>query len=231
MSQALGIHHGNPSQAGQYTADTYSRRADHTPQTTQSESETYILALNTDTAHHKAVTALRNQYFPANLNKLSAHIALFRALPGSELPAIQTAIEDLVRRYQPFPISTSEPFIMAHGVGLGVNAEPAKHIFQRLKEQWASFLSKQDQSFKAHYTIQNKVEKGVPQRTLEEVRTTFHGSTGTVDGLSLYLYDKGYWRLKRNYPFGYRKEEEKAPIVDKSDGEEWPSLGASKPAP
>ncbi|KAL8931952.1 MAG: hypothetical protein Q9216_007014 [Gyalolechia sp. 2 TL-2023] len=184
---------GAPSNSGPYTASTYTRRADHTPQTAQPESETYILTLNTDEAHHKAVTALRNQHFPTHLNKLSAHIALFRALPGSELPTIQDAIEDLVQKYNSFQISTGKPFSLSHGVGLEADVKPAQEIFRTLKARWSPFLSKQDQSFRAHYTIQNKVEdQKVVEKTLEEVQQSFRGSTGTVTGLSLYLYERGY---------------------------------------
>ncbi|KAL8834140.1 MAG: hypothetical protein Q9170_003887 [Blastenia crenularia] len=216
------------SQSSPYTAETYTRQADHTPQTAQPESETYILTLNTDEAHDKAVTALRNQHFPAKLNKLSAHIALFRALPGSELSTIQAAIEDVVNQYNPFPISTGKPFLLAHGVGLEADVKPAQEIFRTLKAKWNHFLSKQDQSFKAHYTIQNKVEdKKVMERTLHEVQRSFTGSTGTVTGLSLYLYSRGYWKLRQFYPFTEEKQKENA-TMEKSGRDDWPALPTSK---
>ncbi|KAL8847232.1 MAG: hypothetical protein Q9221_007719 [Calogaya cf. arnoldii] len=227
MSQSSGTHIGRE---GGYTAEDYVRRPEHIPQTGQDESEKYILALHTDPAHHKAVTALRNQHFPSNINRLSAHVALFRALHGSQLAVIQSAIEHLVHQHDPFPISTGEPFLMDHGVGLHVQVGPATNIFQTLKEQWGGFLSEQDQSFRAHYTIQNKVRSSVAQKSLVEIRSgphRFEGSTGTVTGLSLYLYDRGYWTLKQTYPFPAEKENEKAHVVDGSNTDEWPSLGAA----
>ncbi|KAL8669342.1 MAG: hypothetical protein Q9168_006058, partial [Polycauliona sp. 1 TL-2023] len=170
-SAYTGINTTNTKHEGGYTAQQYTRKPDHTPQTGQDESEKYILALQTDPAHHKAVTALRNQHFPAKINKLSAHVALFRALPGSQLPLIQSSIQQLVQHHQPFPISTGEPFLMAHGVGLHVHVKPAVEIFQALKEQWHGFLSKQDQSFRAHYTIQNKVERADAEKCLEDIQS------------------------------------------------------------
>lgn len=225
--QAKSNNSASASNPGPYTADTYIRRADHTPHTSQPESETYILALNTDEAHHKAVTALRNHYFPPKLNKLSAHIALFRALPGSELASIESAIQDVVRHEHPFPISTGKPFLLSHGVGLEVHVAPAQHIFRTLKAQWQGFLSKQDQSFKAHYTIQNKVnDKEEVGKTLEEVQKNFAGSTGTVTGLSLYLYARGYWKLKQFYPFAEETDLGNATVESKRTDEEWPALGS-----
>ncbi|KAL9627420.1 MAG: hypothetical protein Q9204_006578, partial [Flavoplaca sp. TL-2023a] len=122
------------------------------------------------------------------------------------------------------------PFLMAHGVGLHAHVEPAKEIFRTLKDQWGEFLSKQDQSFRAHYTIQNKVQSSVAQKCFEDIRSgpdRFEGSTGTVTGLSLYLYDRGYWTLKHTYPFSTEKVMENTQLVDGKDEEEWPSLGAS----
>ncbi|KAL9606348.1 MAG: hypothetical protein Q9179_000474 [Wetmoreana sp. 5 TL-2023] len=220
---------GGISMADAYIADTYARRPDHTPQTAQPEAETYILALNTDAAHHQAVTALRKKHFPPTLNKLSAHIALFRALPGSEFPRIQTAIEAVVRQYHPFPISTGKPFLLSRGVAIEACVEPAKNIYHTLKEQWHSFLSNQDRSFRAHYTIQNKVEdREIARKTLDEVQNSFGGSQGTVTGLSLYLYDKGYWKLKKIYPFPENPHD--APSMRTTDEGEWPALPGADPS-
>ncbi len=83
-----------------------------------------------------------------------------------------------------------------------MHAPEAGEIFERLREKWAGFLSKQDQSFRAHYTVQNKVEKEVAERTLQEVRGTFVGEDGVVGGLVLYRYDKGFWRDARDFEFG-----------------------------
>ncbi|KAI4118545.1 MAG: hypothetical protein LQ345_001430 [Seirophora villosa] len=219
------------SNTGPYTADTYTRHPDHTPQTSHPETDTYILTLHTDPAHHKTITALRTRHFPSHLNKLSAHIALFRALPGSELPTIETAIRDLVRLTRPFPIETRDAFPLAHGVGLEVHAPPAKQIFRTLEGQWGGFLSRQDRGFRAHYTLQNKVDDGeLVRKTLEEVRAGFEGSTGTVEGLALYSYQRGYWKLRQVFPFTGGEEEvrqKQDTTTRKMEQDEWPALPGS----
>lgn len=201
LTKTMTTSNSHQSSSAPYTADKYARRADHTPNTAQEEEDSYILTLHTDPEHHKRVTALRTQYFPPKLNKLSAHIALFRALPGSHLATIEADISAAAERQQSFPIATGKVYLLGHGVAIDVNSPPARGIYNGLKEKWEDFLSKQDKSFKAHYTIQNKVEDGVPQRTLEELQKNFEGSQGQVDGLSLYRYDRGHWRHMRDFMF------------------------------
>ncbi|ERF76403.1 hypothetical protein EPUS_06961 [Endocarpon pusillum Z07020] len=197
---------GNPSSPqGPYTASTYQRHSDHIPRTSLPSEEAYILSLKTDQAHHAALTALRDRYFPRHLNKLSAHIALFRALPGSKLEEISHDIASLSQKQQTFPIKTSSPFRLKHGVGIGVSsgAMESKIIFEDLRSKWEAFLSKQDNGgFRAHYTIMNKVEDEEEiGRCLEEVKCSFGTSDGIVEGLILWRYEKGYWGFLKAWDF------------------------------
>lgn len=200
-SKTLTTSHASPAPSGPYAAANYTRRADHTANTPHKDEDSYILALHTEPEHHKRITALRTQYFPTNLNKLSAHIALFRALPSSKLSVFEADISTLAEKQTPFPLATGKAYLLSHGVAIEAHAPPARGIYDALKEKWEGFLSRQDKSFKAHYTIQNKVEAEVPEKTLEEVRENFEGSRGWVDGLSLFRYDRGYWRHMKDFMF------------------------------
>lgn len=82
----------------------------------------------------------------------------------------------------------------------------------------ADFLSKQDQQFKAHYTIQNKVEKDVAQHTWEEVRDRFKSDYGRAIGFTLYQYKDGHWRYQRTFDF----LESPSPTMSSAD---FPPLG------
>ena len=200
--------HQSPA-PGPYTSETYTRRADHTPNTSHSDETTYILTLHSDPAHHNRITALRTKYFPRHLNKLSAHIALFRALPGSHLPIIEADLSTTCTYHQPFTIHTTTPFLLKHGVGINVAAEPAREIYKELRGKWEGFLSQQDKGFRPHYTIQNKAEEGVPEKTLEEVKgSRVEGMKGEVSGLTLWRYEKGFWRRGKDFGFGVGKGEE-----------------------
>lgn len=90
---------------------------------------------------------------------------------------------------------------MTHGVGIHVELPPAKEIYRDLKERWEGWLSRQDKSFKPHYTVQNKVERDVAVRTSKEVESLGE-LKGVVDGLTLWRYDRGYWKHEREFMFG-----------------------------
>ena len=131
--------HNDQASSGPYTADKYTRRADLTANTAQGEETSYILALHTDPEHHKRLTALRTQYFRPKPNKLSAHIALFRALPGSGLPTIEADISAAAEKQQSFPIITGKAYLLSHGVAIDANAPPAREIYNELKDKWEDF--------------------------------------------------------------------------------------------
>lgn len=193
----------------------YSRKADHTPNTALPESDVYVLALCTDPAHQERMTRLREEHFPTKLNHVDAHVALFRALPGSQLDTIREDIKEVAEAQTPFPIRTAGAHVINRGVIIKVHAPHAYTIHARLQERWQPFLSKQDQRFnKAHYTIQNFVEMPFAQKTRDAVEKSFKGSQGIVTGLTLYRYDKGFWRDGQTFDLKEEVENENEKVEE-----------------
>ncbi|KAK4936394.1 hypothetical protein LTR10_022720 [Elasticomyces elasticus] len=202
MSSPSRLPHPPPSAS--YTRDTYKRREEHKARTGNDHEESYILTLHTNREHHMLLTSLRDKYFPPDLNKLAAHIALFRALPGSQLPRLEHDIASLTQSRAPFSILANKPFRMRQGVGIHVKDDTGglKSVYEELKVQWTSFLSQQDRSFAPHYTVQNKVaDDAIVDQTLRELTDQFHGSHGQALGLSLYRYERGYWKKVKDFMF------------------------------
>ena len=218
----------NNSSTGPYTSSTYQRHSDHRPQPNTSTSTTtttnqnptnlpknapdaeqvYILTLLTSTAHHETMTGLRTKYFPRHLNKLASHITLFHALPATHLEQITHDLTTLASRTSPFTITATTPFRMARGVGITVppakGGDQARAVFVELQRMWHPWLSRQDRgaSFRPHYTIMNKVDdQAAVDSAMHEVKTEFPGSEGRVNGLSLFRYDRGWWRGEREFLF------------------------------
>ena len=182
------------------------KNPDHVANTGIEEDSTYVLTLRTNREFHERINDLRKQYFPAQLNKIGAHITLFHALPGSRLESIVSHLLEIVQTQQGFPIQIIKPIKMSHGVALDANNQEAHRLWDTLVRKWgpsgADFLSKQDQQFKAHYTIQNKVEKEVARHTWEEISDRFKGDEGQAIGFTLYQYKKdGHWRYQRAFDF------------------------------
>lgn len=129
------------------------------------------------------------------MNKLDAHVALFRALPGSEMEVMQKDLTSLASTTPVFAIRTKETFRLSKGVA--VNIEDGGHsraMYETLRKSWYRFLSRQDQSYRPHYTVANKLnEDHDVQNCLDGMRRDFQSSEGIVEGLALYRYDRGWW--------------------------------------
>ncbi|OQO11098.1 hypothetical protein B0A48_05353 [Cryoendolithus antarcticus] len=182
----------------------------HIPKPQAQDQDVYILTLATDVRHHKAMTALRNQYFPKKLNKLAAHLTLFHALPGSLLESnIIPHLEAVAARRKQFAVHAATPFRMKHGFAISVpkseGGAEAQAVHADLQRKWAEdgFLSEQDQGgCRVHYTIMNKVDEEIDvARAFREVREQWKGDWGVVEGLTLWRYERGWWKFHRRFAF------------------------------
>ncbi|KAF2760354.1 hypothetical protein EJ05DRAFT_474242 [Pseudovirgaria hyperparasitica] len=188
------------------TSTPHERNPDHIPHTNQTE-DSYVLTLHTSQKHHSTMTSLRKTYFPPRINKLGAHIALFRAIPGSHLPTIKSDIRSLTAHTSSFPIRADAPFRLSHGIAIGVSdgGPESKRIHAELRDRWYDVLSNQDRGgFRAHYTIMNKVDdEQAVRQAWDELSGAFKGSDGVVEGLALWRYEKGWWKDREVFRFAH----------------------------
>jgi hypothetical protein len=182
----------------------------HLPQTGSAEASVYVLTLMTDRAHHDRMTALRKKYFPKHLNKLAAHLTLFHALPRSKLESsIMPLLEDVASRTSPFRIRADKPFRMKKGFAVSVSEVEGrmqgKNVHRALQGPWEQegFLSAQDAGgCRLHYTLMNKVDDDrAVEAAYAEFLEQFKGDMGTVEGLALWKYDRGFWKWDRSFAF------------------------------
>jgi len=187
--------------------------AEHRPNTSiPDEEQLYVLTFLTSAHHHATMTQLRKEYFPPRINKLDAHLTLFHALPGSKLTStILPSLSSIASKTSPFSILADKPFRLKSGIAIGVSksqgSEDAKVVHRQLQAQWKEFLSQQDAGgFRAHYTIMNKVDdEEFIGKAFQEVVEKFKGNEGMVNGLSLYRYDRGYWKHIEDFKFSGSK--------------------------
>ncbi|KAJ4112463.1 hypothetical protein NW768_011625 [Fusarium equiseti] len=189
----------------------YQRREAHIPKSSNENEPLYVLTLFTDKKHHEYMTALRRQWFPPHLLKVDAHVTLFHALPGSKLAEMKQDISTIAAGAKKFPIVVDEKGIFEMNKGVGINVSTsgscqykAGRIRRELREKWKDFLSKQDnrEKWNAHYTIMNKQDDQEEIRKCLEYLNDGHAKhDGTVEGLSLWLYDKGRWKPDEVWKF------------------------------
>ncbi|KAI1023921.1 hypothetical protein LB504_005555 [Fusarium proliferatum] len=179
----------------------HQRREAHIPKGSNDEEKLYILTLLTDKRHHDEMTALRRQWFPPQLLKVDAHITLFHALPGSKLSEVKADIADIAARTATFSIGVGNQDVYEMGKGVGIKLyagqKKALSIRSELRNKWETFLSDQDrrEKWRGHYTVMNKQDdKEEVQKCLDYLKDGHAESKGTVEGLSLWLYDRGWWR-------------------------------------
>ncbi|KAF4969071.1 hypothetical protein FSARC_3633 [Fusarium sarcochroum] len=203
QSSKADIHDSNSLQ--------YQRREAHNPKASSEEEQLYILTLLTDNRHHEAMTALRRQWFPSRVLKVDAHVTLFHALPESKLSEIKQDISAIAERTEKFGIELANNNVFEMGKGVGINVSNHNHgqtkaanIRAELRNKWEPFLSDQDrrEKWKGHYTIMNKEDdKERVQKCLAYLKDGHAQSKGTVEGLSLWLYDRGWWKEAEVFKF------------------------------
>lgn len=181
------------------------------PKSPREDEPLFVLTLLTDKRHQQAMTALRRQWFPPDLLKVDAHVTLFHALPGSRLAQVKQDIADVAARTQKFKIAVAVKGVFNMGKGVGIKCSnigafisKAYSIRGELRDKWEPFLSKQDKHKKwaGHYTIMNKQDdKEEVQKCLAYLREGHANSKGTVEGLTLWQYDRGWWKEDEVFEF------------------------------
>ena len=156
-----------------------------------------------DAVSFAALDALRRRHFPAKLNKIPAHVSLFHQLPGAELGSVRATLAEVCEGTTAFAMDPLELRFLGRGVAIAYQARELTRLHGQLAMVWAGWLSAQDrQSFRAHVTVQNKVEPKVARALLETLRDELEPPTCRVEGLDLWRYLGGPWAHVETYRFG-----------------------------
>lgn len=195
---------------------------DHIPNTAAAaatDQPVYVLTLTTTPSLTDPLTALRRSHFPRRLpgHQHPAHLTLFHALPGSELPTVTSALAELCAAQRgPLGLATGKAFRMRHGVGISVadgegggGKQAARNLHAELQRRWWAFLSPQDRRpWRPHWTVQNKAAgEAAVEAAMEDVRDGFRGAEGLATGCALWRYEEdGGWAFERGFDFGGDKQ-------------------------
>lgn len=144
---------------------------------------------------------LRRAHYPAERNRVPAHLTLFRHLPPRLEPELSRRLATAVAA--PAPRAEIAGIIdLGGGTALRVDSVALEDIRAELADSLHGLLTPQDQApWRPHVTIQNKVEPRDARRLQQQLRGGFEGRPLTLKGLATWRYVDGPWEPIRTFPF------------------------------
>lgn len=160
----------------------------------------YVLTLAFDDASQQRFEELRQRWYPPELNRVPAHLTLFHTLPEDDrTPAV---LEDVAQRYSQHPVEVTGVQSLGRGAALKLHSPESVALHRELQRAFEAVLTRQDQQgFRPHVVVQNKVEPSVARQTLATLSADFAPWTATAVGLDLWAYLGGPWQHVRRFAF------------------------------
>ena len=146
-------------------------------------------------------TDLRRRHYPAEHNRLDAHVTLFHALPPSALAEVRAALSEEAAAHAPPEVRIDGIMPLGTGTALRIVSADMLAIRDALADRFHGLLSAQDgHRPRLHITIQNKVA-AVAARALQRELEDLPARAFRFSGLGLHIYRGGPWEFVRNWPF------------------------------
>lgn len=144
---------------------------------------------------------LRRTHYPAERNRLPAHLTMFHALPPSVVGEVSSALRRAAAR--PPPKAWLEGLLdLGGGVAFRVVSDELDEIRYELADMFHGLLSAQDAGgWRPHVTIQNKVSPKVARSLLSDLRRDFRPRPIRIKGLGLDRYLDGPWEEIGSFVF------------------------------
>ncbi len=144
---------------------------------------------------------LRRAYYPADLNRVPAHLTLFRHLPPSLEPELARRLAAAAAARPP-RAELAGIVDLGAGTALRVESPELRAVREDLAAAFHGLLMPQDQTpWRPHVTIQNKVEPREARRLQQQLRATFEPRPLAIRALACWRYRDGPWEKIRDYPF------------------------------
>ena len=144
---------------------------------------------------------LRREYYPAELNRVPAHLTIFHALPPSAETEVRSRLAQLAKRRAP-PARIEGLIDLGGAVAFRVVSPDLGSIREELAFDLHGLLGAQDiGGWRPHVTIQNKVAPKIVCALIASLERGFVPRPLAIGGLGLHRYLGGPWETIAVYPF------------------------------
>ena len=144
---------------------------------------------------------LRRTHYPAERNRVPAHLTLFRHLA----PGLDGEVGRRIAGYAatPAPRATIAGIMdLGQGTALRIESEELEDMRYDLALALQGMLTPQDMTpWRPHVTIQNKVERKEARRLQAQLRAAFEPRPLAIRGLALWRYLGGPWEPVKSWTF------------------------------
>jgi hypothetical protein len=160
-----------------------------------------ILAAELGAEDFAWLEGLRRRHYPAERNRVPAHLTIFHALPPSAESEIRSRLAALAARSAP-AAWVDGVMDFGGGVAFRVVSPELDAIRGELAEDLHGLLGAQDAGgWRPHVTIQNKVAPKIARELKSLLEQGFSRRPLRIRGLGLYYYRDGSWEPAAIYPF------------------------------
>ena len=144
---------------------------------------------------------LRREHYPAELNRVPAHLTLFRHLPPSLEVELSSRLAAATAAPPP-PATIAGIVDLGEGTALRVDSPALEAIRDDLAEAFHGLLMPQDQApWRPHVTIQNKVERREAKALQQLLGARFSPRPLAIRALASWRYRDGAWEPLKTHPF------------------------------
>ena len=144
---------------------------------------------------------LRRAHYPAERNRVAAHLTMFHALPPSLEDEARRRLANAARRKPP-RATIAGVMDLGGGVAMRVVSEDLDAVREELADAFHGMLGAQDSGgWRPHVTVQNKVSNHEARQLLVALEASFHPRPLGISGLGLHRYQGGPWQTVQVWPF------------------------------
>ena len=144
---------------------------------------------------------LRRRHYPAERNRVPAHLTLFRSLPPGAEDEVRRALSRTCAGTAP-RATIAGVMDLGGGVAIRVRSDDLDGIRAEMVENFHGLLTPQDGSgWIPHVTVQNKADRGAVRELLRTFDKEIEPRPLSIRGLLLFRYNEGLWDPLAGYRF------------------------------